>query len=41
MSSNRLIATLSAGPRVFNDVVFTIPFRAAPICDPCMKSWDP
>jgi len=36
MSRNCLIATLSSGSRVFNDVVFTIPFRASTICDPCM-----
>lgn len=37
MSSNCLIATLHFGSRVFNDVVFTIRFMAASICD----DWDP
>ncbi len=36
MSRRVRIRTLSSVSRVFNNAVFTIPFRAAMICGPCI-----
>ncbi len=41
ISSSLRISALSCGFRVFNDVLFTIPLRAATISGPFISLWIP